>query len=114
MASTLSLSAIHRIILVVNDDRPRYNLKNMLLRPEYELQQVNKEWGAVHMLYTLMKPAPPRNYLDSLEMSLILKGVVNDEDVRAIFEHGKPLAFWGCPRLLVTKMVEVSRRRLKL
>ncbi|KAH7707827.1 hypothetical protein AAVH_24941 [Aphelenchoides avenae] len=45
-------------------------------------------------------------YLDSLELALVIKGKVDDEDVRDIFAHGRPLNFSRCPRLLVSKIVE--------
>ncbi|KAH7707464.1 hypothetical protein AAVH_25285 [Aphelenchoides avenae] len=52
-------------------------------------------------------------YLDSLELALDLKGKVDDEDVRAIFAHGRPLNFSRCPRLLVSKIVEVFTKLQK-
>ncbi|KAH7720598.1 hypothetical protein AAVH_11929 [Aphelenchoides avenae] len=45
-------------------------------------------------------------YLDSLELAFALKGQVDEEDVRAIFTHGKPLKFHRCPPLFVSKIVE--------
>ncbi|KAH7708697.1 hypothetical protein AAVH_24023, partial [Aphelenchoides avenae] len=52
------------------------------------------------------KPAPPLAYLNSFELALVLKGEVDDADACFIFAHGKPMEFWGCPRLLVSKIVE--------
>ncbi|KAH7715164.1 hypothetical protein AAVH_17438 [Aphelenchoides avenae] len=43
------------------------------------------------------------------QLTLALKGEADDEDVRAIFAHGKPLHFWSCPRLLVSKIVEAFK-----
>ncbi|KAH7712498.1 hypothetical protein AAVH_20153 [Aphelenchoides avenae] len=53
-----------------------------------------------------IKPAPPLDYLNSFEMALVLKHEVDDEDVDAVFAHVRPLEFWGCPRLLASKVVE--------
>ncbi|KAH7694096.1 hypothetical protein AAVH_38863, partial [Aphelenchoides avenae] len=107
MASTLSQSAINRLIfLVENDDRLTDKRKKTKERREPWLRFVNDEWKAVYQLYRNMKPAPPPDYLDSLGLALVIKGEADDEDVRAIFAHGKPLGFWGCPRLLVPKIVE--------
>ncbi|KAH7712496.1 hypothetical protein AAVH_20151 [Aphelenchoides avenae] len=92
MASTLSLSAIHRIIFLV----------------EYDDSSTRKRKKAivVHKLYSDIKPAPPLAYLNSFELALVLKGEVADADACFIFAHGKPMEFWGCPRLLVSKIVE--------
>ncbi|KAH7695351.1 hypothetical protein AAVH_37591 [Aphelenchoides avenae] len=85
--------------------------KSLFSRPlparyPHVLQHVNRKWRAIHELYGDIKPAPPLDYLKSFEMALVLKGVVDDDDVRAIFAHGKPLKFWGCPRLFVSRIVE--------
>lgn len=107
MASTLSPSAIHHLICILlerQSHRPRWY-------PTRVLRSVNSKWKAVYELYMNLNPAPPLDYLDSLELALILKGEADDVDVRAIFSHGKPLEFLDCPRLLVSKIVEVRRRR---
>ncbi|KAH7696611.1 hypothetical protein AAVH_36317, partial [Aphelenchoides avenae] len=70
------------------------------------LDLVNSKWNAVYKLYRNIEPAPPLHYLDSLELALVLKDEVDDADVRAIFACGRPLEFWGCPRLLVSNIVE--------
>ncbi|KAH7716020.1 hypothetical protein AAVH_16576 [Aphelenchoides avenae] len=101
MASTLSHSAIHRIISLVLGGPKWY--------PSYTLKDVHSKWKAIHDLYTDVRPVPPLDYLDSLELALVLKGQVDDEDVRDIFAHGKPLKFWGCPPQLVPKIVEAFR-----
>ncbi|KAH7712682.1 hypothetical protein AAVH_19987 [Aphelenchoides avenae] len=94
------------MFLVENDDRPTGKRKKIKAQREPWLKFVNGEWEAVYELYRNMKPAPPPDYLDSLELALVIKGKADDEDARAIFAHGKPLEFWGCPRLLVSKIVE--------
>ncbi|KAH7716019.1 hypothetical protein AAVH_16575 [Aphelenchoides avenae] len=101
MASTLSPSAIHRIISLVLGGPKWY--------PSYEITSVHSKWKAIYDIYTDVRPVPPLDYLDSLEMTLILKDQVDDKDVHTIFMHGKPLKFWGCPRLLVSKIVEAFR-----
>lgn len=68
----------------------------------------NSAWKAIYKLYFDIKPAPPLDYLFSLELALILKDEVDDEDVRAIFAYGKPLVFWACPGLLIPQIVGVS------
>ncbi|KAH7697460.1 hypothetical protein AAVH_35456, partial [Aphelenchoides avenae] len=73
---------------------------------EHELQQVNSKWKTIYKLYMGIKPAPPLDSLDCLELALILKGQVADTDLGPIFVHRKPLGFWGCPPLLVSKIVE--------
>lgn len=115
MSSDLSFSAIRRIIfLVENDDRPADRTKKgrtakptWPLSIRFTLQQVSNKWWTVYELYRGIKPAPPLDYLHSLELALVHKGKVDDEDVRAIFAHPKPLEFWGCPRQLVSKIVDV-------
>ncbi|KAH7720594.1 hypothetical protein AAVH_11925 [Aphelenchoides avenae] len=105
MASTLSPSAIHHLICILlerQSHRPRWY-------PTRVLRSVNSKWKAVYELYMNLNPAPPLDYLDSLELALILKGEADDVDVRAIFSHGKPLEFLDCPRLLVSKIVEAFR-----
>lgn len=114
MASTLSASAIYRItFLVENDDRRTCENAGLRTIPgycyEHDLQRVNSKWKTIYKLYAYVKPAPPRDYIDSVELALVLKGQVDDADVRTIFAHHKPLEFWGCPRLLVSKIVEVRR-----
>ncbi|KAH7716715.1 hypothetical protein AAVH_15897 [Aphelenchoides avenae] len=98
MASTLSHSAIHRIISL--------SLGGPKWYPSYTLTDVHSKWKAIHDLYTDVRPAPPLDYLDSLELALVLKGQVDDGDIRYIFAHGKPLKFWGWPPQLVPKIVE--------
>ncbi|KAH7720600.1 hypothetical protein AAVH_11931 [Aphelenchoides avenae] len=71
------------------------------------LPRVNDKWRAIYKLYR--EPAPLIGYLDSLELALVLKGAVDDADVQAMFAHRKPLEFWGCPRLLVPKIIEAFR-----
>lgn len=114
MTSSLSPSAIHRIIfLVENDDRPISKMKKTFPTrwiAEFVLEAVNSKWKAIYHLYKRNKPAPPLTYLSSFELPLVLKVEVDDEDVSAIFAHGKPLEFWGCPRLFVSKIAEVSER----
>ncbi|KAH7708711.1 hypothetical protein AAVH_24039 [Aphelenchoides avenae] len=73
---------------------------------EFVLEAVNSKWKAIYHLYKRNKPAPPLTYLSSFELPLVLKVEVDDEDVSAIFAHGKPLEFWGCPRLFVSKIAE--------
>lgn len=110
MASSLSPSAIRQIMfLVENDDRPTRNGKEQRTprNSEYELMPVNSKWRKIYLLYMDIKPAPPLVYLDSFELGLFFKGEVDDADVRAIFARGKPLVFWGCPRLLVPNIVQV-------
>ncbi|KAH7701659.1 hypothetical protein AAVH_31205, partial [Aphelenchoides avenae] len=63
---------------------------------------VNRRWSVVHLLYFVIDPAPPMNYLRSAEFALTLQ----DYDANAIFAHGKPLIFKECPRLLGAKLVE--------
>lgn len=109
---------MHRIFfLVKNDDRPSNEKKKTLWEfaadAGYTLQKVNSKWAAVYELYMETEPAPPLDYLHSFELTLVLKGDVDEEDVRAIFAHGKPLVFWGCPQLLVSKTVAVVDRHLK-
>ncbi|KAH7712510.1 hypothetical protein AAVH_20165 [Aphelenchoides avenae] len=70
------------------------------------LQSVNIKWEAVYKLCMHIEPAPPRHYFDSLEMALVLKDEVGDADARTIFACGRPLQFYGCPRLLVSEIVE--------
>lgn len=118
MASTLSPSAIHRIIVCLDsDDCPvvaetERGAAHILAFPtsRYVLTNVNSTWKAVYKLYRDVGPQPPIDYLNSLELALGLKGRVTDEDVRAIFAYGKPLEFWGCTFQLVSKIVEVRRR----
>ncbi|KAH7704729.1 hypothetical protein AAVH_28076 [Aphelenchoides avenae] len=77
------------------------------------LERVDDAWKSIFKLYMSSEPAHPLDYLDSLELALTLKGEVDDEDVRAIFAQGKPLEFWSCPPMLVSKIVqciEVTRR----
>ncbi|KAH7708699.1 hypothetical protein AAVH_24026 [Aphelenchoides avenae] len=71
-----------------------------------ELERMNFKWAVVYDLYRNIAPAPPLGYLDSLELTLVIKGAVDDADVRAIYSHGRPMEFWGCPRLFVSKIVE--------
>lgn len=120
MTSTLSYSAIRQIIdLVVygpvdwKADKNAFAPHQRML-PLYMRKYVNNAWRAVFELYVDLEPArPPLAYLNSLELPLVLKGQADDEDVRALFAHAMPLEFWGCPRLLVSKIVEVRRRRFK-
>ncbi|KAH7705872.1 hypothetical protein AAVH_26918 [Aphelenchoides avenae] len=70
------------------------------------LQYVNSNWNAVYKLCMHIEPAPPLHYFDSLEPALVFKDEVDDADARAIFACGRPLQFYGCPRLLVSKIVE--------
>ncbi|KAH7709775.1 hypothetical protein AAVH_22972, partial [Aphelenchoides avenae] len=104
MSSTLSPSAVYQIIFFVlpTGKNKKYSRGNRLAFQT----RVNKTWKAVHKLYLGIKPAPPLSYLNSFEMGLVLKDQVNDADVKAIFAHGKPLKFNGCPRRLVSKIVE--------
>lgn len=122
MASTLSHSAIHRIMFLVENYDLHISQKEMtdassLLPPPRryvpELERMNFKWAVVYDLYRNIAPAPPLGYLDSLELTLVIKGAVDDADVRAIYSHGRPMEFWGCPRLFVSKIVEVKRRHFK-
>ncbi|KAH7712500.1 hypothetical protein AAVH_20155 [Aphelenchoides avenae] len=107
MASTLSSTAVHRIItLVLYAPIGESEKKNAYYSAFHVLPDVNRKWKAIFILYVGIKPAPPLDYLDSLELALVLKGQLDDEDIRAIFAHGKPLKFWGCPQLLASKIVE--------
>ncbi|KAH7709760.1 hypothetical protein AAVH_22957 [Aphelenchoides avenae] len=109
MASTLSSSSVHRIIALVEKDDDEYSQPRLSLpsRYPYMPEYVNREWMAIYQLYISNKPSPPLDYLKSFEMALVLKGQIDDADVRAIFAHGKPLGFWSCPRMFVSKIVEV-------
>ncbi|KAH7662454.1 hypothetical protein AAVH_22955 [Aphelenchoides avenae] len=112
MASTLSPSSVHLIISLVEDENrptgPNYSLPSRPLPARYPhvLQHVNHKWRTIHELYRNIKPAPPLDYLGSPELTLVLKGQLDDADVHALFAHGKPLQFWGCPQLFVSKIVE--------
>lgn len=109
MASTLSPAAIHHLICILLERNSHHRWY-----PTRVLKSVNSKWNAVYKLYmNLDVPAPALSYLDSLELALVLKGEVDDEDVHAIFSHGKPLEFLGCPRFFVSKIVEVRKRRSK-
>src|SRR5687768_11344706 len=109
MASTLSPSSIHQIIALVEKDDDDYSQPPLSLpsRYPYMPEYVNRKWMAIYEFYISNKPSPPLDYLKSFEMALVIKGVVDEKDVRAIFAHGKPLVFWSCPRMLVSKIVEV-------
>ncbi|KAH7718038.1 hypothetical protein AAVH_14549 [Aphelenchoides avenae] len=119
MSSALSFSAIRRIIfLVENDDRPtKQRNKSRTAKPKpprshrFKPPLVHSRWCAVYVLCKDIEPAPPLDYFSSLELALVYKGEVDDEDVRAIFAHRKPLEFWGCPRLIVSKIVEAFSKR---
>ncbi|KAH7696425.1 hypothetical protein AAVH_36504, partial [Aphelenchoides avenae] len=121
MSSALSFSAIHRIIFLVdNDERStKQRNKSLTAKPKppqshrFKPHLVHSRWCEVSVLYKEVKPAPPLDYFHSLELALVYKGEVDDEDVRAIFAHGKPLEFWGCPRLIVSKIVEAFCKRQK-
>ncbi|KAH7709801.1 hypothetical protein AAVH_22928 [Aphelenchoides avenae] len=104
MSSTLSPSAVYQIIFYAlpTGKKKKYSKSNRLALQT----RMNKMWKAVHKLYLNSEPAQPVGYLDSLELALALEGQVNDADVQAIFAHGKPLEFYGCPRQLVSKIVE--------
>ncbi|KAH7707959.1 hypothetical protein AAVH_24797 [Aphelenchoides avenae] len=108
MTSNLSPSAIQRIIfLAVHDDRPTCTRRALPGRyTAHLLDLVSSKWNTICKLYRDIDPTPALDYLDSLELSLILKDEVDDADVSAIFACGRPLQFWGCPRLLVSKIVE--------
>lgn len=101
MAFTLIPSAVHQIIfLLENDDLPTAD-------DEYK-RAYDLRWRVIDQLYKDVTPAPPLDYLGSRELALFLKSDVDDEDIRAIFEQGKPLQFWDCPQLLVSKILAVS------
>ncbi|KAH7680289.1 hypothetical protein AAVH_41336, partial [Aphelenchoides avenae] len=121
MTSNLSPSAIQRIIfLAVHDDRPTCTRRGLRPTPRrveawktlpghytaHLLDLVSSKWYAIYRLYRDIEPTPALDYLDSLELSLVLKDEVDDADVSAIFACGRPLQFWGCPRLIVSKIVE--------
>ncbi|KAH7708709.1 hypothetical protein AAVH_24037 [Aphelenchoides avenae] len=95
------------MFLVENDDRPtRKGKKKRFWNAPYELQRVNWKWITIYDLYMGAKFTPPLDYLKSFELALVLKVEVGDADVRDIFAHRKPLVFWGCPRLLVSRIIE--------
>lgn len=117
MASRLSPSAVYRIMffIIPDNEKDDYIKRDpKLLYYADVLERVNDTWRAIYKLYMSSEPAQPLDYLNSLELALALKDDVDDEDVRAIFAQGKPLHFWSCPRLLVSKIVQVSSRRFML
>ncbi|KAH7710792.1 hypothetical protein AAVH_21923 [Aphelenchoides avenae] len=106
MAFTLIPSAVHQIIfLLENDDLPTAD-------DEYK-RAYDLRWRVIDQLYKDVTPAPPLDYLGSRELALFLKGDVDDEDIRAIFEQGKPLQFWDCPQLLVSKILATFNKQQK-
>lgn len=117
MSSTLSPSAVYRIMFFVIPDKEKNDYITRDPRVAYypdNLERVDDAWKSIFKLYMSSEPAHPLDYLDSLELALTLKGEVDDEDVRAIFAQGKPLEFWSCPPMLVSKIVQVRSRRFML
>lgn len=103
MSATLSPSAVHRIICLVLDAP----IVNQWYPPRVLMTCVNNVWTTIYKLYMRLNPPLPVDSLGSFELGLVLKGEVDEEDVGAIFAQDKPLEFWGCPRWIVTKIVEV-------
>lgn len=110
MTSSLSPAAIHRILCFMESGDRGKNAGRTPVAPRGRyLWRVSPKWARIYRLF-FEQPAPPLGYLQSLGLALSLKDALDDEDLRAIFEHTKPLEvqqYYWQQQPIVPAVVEV-------